>query len=364
VTPPTNAAPIDYSPLTAPIARGEVAAFRAESKAKGRNWSAWNAGSIVTVVAVVAVVGIFLFTGTAFTRTALGSAVGNGVAGLTPGAVILLVILLAVVILAIVIGARGGFTLGTWERWMRMDRFATANGLLFSPRDADPAYPGMIFARGHSRFALDHIRSTTGRFLDIGNYRYTTGSGKNAQTHNWGFMAFALDRKLPHMVLDSTANNGLFGSNLDVGFSRQQVLSLEGDFDRYFTLYCPQEYERDALYVFTPDLMALLIDEASPFDVEIIDDWMFVYSATRFPVADPAVFERLFRIIDTVGTKTLTQTDHYSDERVGDPTVNLVAPEGQRLKRGIRRSTIIVIGILAAYWLVSFLIGTPGLFRH
>lgn len=43
------------------------------------------------------------------------------------------------------------------------------------------------------------------------------------------------------------------------------MLSLEGDFDRYFTLYCPGDYERDALYVFTPDLLALLIDESRHF---------------------------------------------------------------------------------------------------
>lgn len=52
-------------------------------------------------------------------------------------------------------------------------------------------------------------------------------------------------------------------------FARDQVLSLEGDFDRYFTPYCPKQYERDALSVFTPDLMALCIDEAAPFDIEI-----------------------------------------------------------------------------------------------
>ena len=92
------------------------------------------------------------------------------------------------------------------------------------------------------------------------------------------------------------------------------MLSLEGDFDQYFTLYCPKQYERDALYVFTPDLMALCIDEAAPFDIEVIDKWMFVYSATAFDMQQPWVYERLLRIAFTVGAKTLTQTDHYADD--------------------------------------------------
>src|SRR5690606_7535742 len=111
----------------------------------------------------------------------------------------------------------------------------------------------------------------------FGNLRYVTGSGKSRSVHQWGFLAVGLDRRLPHMVLDSRANNRMLGlSNLPAGFRRDQILSLEGDFDRYFTLYCPKEYERDALYVFTPDLMALLIDEAAPYDVEVVDHWMLV----------------------------------------------------------------------------------------
>ena len=41
------------------------------------------------------------------------------------------------------------------------------------------------------------------------------------------FLALHLDRRLPHMVLDSRANNGLFGaSNLPTTFDRSQLASL------------------------------------------------------------------------------------------------------------------------------------------
>ncbi len=154
------------------------------------------------------------------------------------------------------------------------------------------------------------------------------------------------------MLLDSRANNGLFGStNLPAAFARDQVLSLEGDFNEHFTLYCPKEYERDALYVFTPDLMALLIDEAAPYDVEIVDRWMFVYSARAFPLAEPSVYQRLLTIVTTVGAKTLTQTDRYVDERVGEFAANMVAPEGRRLRRGVSWVGIaIVVGFLALWF--------------
>ncbi|CAN5392826.1 hypothetical protein BH11ACT5_BH11ACT5_27080 [soil metagenome] len=338
----------DYSALTAPVTKAEVAAFR-ESARTRPEYS--GTSGVVTVIIAVVVLAIFAFVMLTFvggivTFLATGPDGGVSLLGLLfPAAFIIIFVIVAVAI------ARSLLRGGAWERWMRLDRFASANGLVFSPTGADPQYPGAIFQLGRSRTAVDHLRSASGRFLDYGNYRYVTGSGKNQTTHNWGFLALQLDRALPNMVLDSKANNGLFGgSNLPATFRKDQILHLEGDFDNYFTLYCPKEYERDALYVFTPDLMALLIDNASPFDVEIVDKWMFVYSSATLDLRQPAVHQRLLGIVDTVGAKTLTQTDRYADERIGNPTSNIVAPQGQRLKRGVSVGAIILVVAFAVFW--------------
>jgi len=96
--------------------------------------------------------------------------------------------------------------------------------------------------------------------------------------------------------------------------------------------------------------MALLIDEASPFDVELIDRWMFVYSSRAFELTDPAVLQRLFTIADTVGAKALNQTEHYADDRIGDPAVNIVAPQGARLKRGVSVIGVVIVVGFVAFW--------------
>jgi len=334
---------IDFAPLTTPGTKAEVAAFKASARTRREYARASTTGQVVLLIFGVALIGMFFL----FTTRSLFEGISSGMAA---GTVILPLVLVGAVVLVVL--TRRFLVGGRWARWYRLDRFATANGMLFSPADDDPSYPGSIFASGRSRIALDHFRSATGRFLDYGNYRYVTGSGKSQTTHNWGFLAFNLDRALPHMVLDSRANNGLFGgTNLPTVFAKNQVLHLEGDFDQYFTLYCPKEYERDALYVFTPDLMALLIDNAAPFDVEIIDTWMFVYSSSRLDVTEPAVHDRLLRIVDTVGAKTLTQTDRYVDERVANFSANVVAPQGQRLKRGFSLGAVLVVVIALGIWL-------------
>jgi hypothetical protein len=353
---------IDYSALLFPVTREQVASFKAASKAAGKSWATVNAAQVVAAVAAILFFGGIVLS---FIVGIVGVAAVSASSGTTRPATIVGQVFPAVFAVAIItiilLAARSGLRGGQWETWYRLDTFATANGMTFSPIDASPSYPGAIFNLGDSRRAVDHLRSTTGRALDIGNYFYSTGSGKNRSTHSWGFMALNLDRKLPNMVLDSKANNGLFGAtNLPTYFARDQVLALEGDFDDYFTLYCPKAYERDALYVFTPDLMALLVDNAAPFDVEIVDDWMFVYSATPFPSANPAVYQRLFRIVDTVGAKTLAQTGRYVDERVGDFSANYIAPQGQRLKKGVSAGAVVVVVVFVAAWTLPQLLGMLG----
>ncbi|WP_309711303.1 hypothetical protein [Pseudolysinimonas sp.] len=344
---------IDYSALTTTPTPEEVAEYRTQARASGATWANTTTQTIIAIV-IASVVGaavLIPMMGGILVFLIGGLEGGNPIAA---AFLLFFVFALGLVGFAIVRVAIAGN--GRWGRWLRMDRFARANGFTFSPADPNPGYPGAIFQVGDSRQATEHFRTVEGRFLDFGNYQYSTGSGKNRSTRAWGFLAIELDRKLPHMVLDSKANNGLFGgTNLPAQFDKDQILSLEGDFDRFFTLYCPKAYERDALYVFTPDLMTLLIDNAAPFDVEIVDDWMFVYSATPFPTANPAVYQRLLRIVQTVGAKTLTQTDRYQDDRAAAPFAsNIVTPQGARLKRGVSVGAIILIVATALIWGWSF----------
>jgi len=344
---------VDYSPLLTTPTPQEVAEFRRQSKASGAPWATTQPGTVIAIV-IMAVIGSVVLVpvlGGMFAVIADAVQTGSVVAAAVVGFFVVVMLVLGAIIASVAVSGRG-----RWGTWLKMDRFARANGLVFSPRSAAPNYPGAIFSIGDSRAAVDHFRTADGRFLDFGNYRYTTGSGKNRTTRTWGFLALHLDRRLPHMLLDARANNGIFGgSNLPAYFDKSQILSLEGDFDRYFTLYCPKEYERDALYVFTPDLMALLIDEASPFDVEIVDDWMFVYANRPFPSANPAVYQRLFRIVETVGAKTLTQTDRYHDDRSARPfAANVVAGQGTRLKRSVSVGAIVITVLGVLIWLWSF----------
>lgn len=371
----------DAAPLTAPVDAAAARAFAKQVRASGRAPS--MTGSTVVGIVAVCVVGVFMLSifgtvfGSVFAALARG---GAGAFTLVPIVFLLIVVAaIAGIVIAIVRGIGGGSI-----RWYRLDRFARANGMTWEPQLASPSLPGMIFSLGSSRQASDLVRGSQPRFVEFANYRYTTGSGKNRTTHRWGYVAIKLDVPLPNIVLDAVGNNGLFGaSNLPASFDRDQRLSLEGDFDKFFSLYCPEGYERDALYLFTPDIMARFIDNAAALDVEIVDDWLFLYAKRDLSTLDPATWEWLFSVVAALLDK-FAQWARWRDERLAAPVAAPVAdaaasgipgaqgaapaplltpppvgvaPQGRRLKRSVSWVTIVFVVLFVGGWLLNIVLG-------
>lgn len=226
----------------------------------------------------------------------------------------------------------------------RLNGFAEANGFTYEPYAPAPPLPGMIFTRQgqSSSFVTDILRRREGYALEIGNHTCTTGSGRSTSTYRWGYAAMRLPVALPHIVLDAHGNNAIGRPRLPIAFAKDQRLSLEGDFDRFFTLYCPEGYETDALYLFSPDTMAVFVDEAARLDVELVDDYLFLYFPGQLATLDPALWERLLTTADALSERLL-RWDRWRDDRLqrstdlaGEPLIGSgsgrgVARQGRRL---------------------------------
>ena len=360
----------DSRPLTEPVDAAAVRAFTADLRT--RQTSTTSASTIIGIVAA-GIAGVVVLPIIVTVIVSLAAATGSPVGAAIP--LVLIGLVIVGVVIMILVGVRNAQA----TRY-RLSRFAQANGMTYEPKVADPPLPGMIFSLGRSRQSTDLIRGTRPRFVEFGNYQYTVQSGKNSTTYRWGYVAVKLDVPLPNIVLDAQGNNG-FGSNLPASFQKEQRLSLEGDFDRYFTLYCPEGYERDALYLFTPDIMARFIDNAAQLDVEIVDDWLFLYTQRKVSTLDPATWAWLFGAVGALLTK-FDQWARWRDERLliespdaaatasaGShsagaqlpfaPPVGLltpppgVAPQGRRLKRGGAWLPIVVMIGFVVFWVFS-----------
>lgn len=374
---PATSVPFDARPLIEPARAADIRAFTTRLRAEGRLGSPFSGTQGVQLVLLIVVGGVFALVFLSIFGTIAGAMVTSGSVGWL---FVLPVLLVFAAIGAIVWLVVRSFS-GGRERWYRLARFAEANAMSYVPALASPGLPGMIFSQGHSRSARDLVRGEQPRFVEFANYRYVTGSGKNQSTHKWGYVAIKLDVPLPHILLDAVGNNGLFGSNLPTSFDRDQRLSLEGDFDKYFSLFCPRGYERDALYLFTPDIMARFIDNAAELDVEIVDDWLFLYAKRDLSTLDPATWAWLFATVGALLEK-FAQWSRWRDDRlaadasahaagavgagfvaggVADPFAAApdlrpppgVAPEGRRLKRRVSVLGIIAVVVFVAVWVVT-----------
>jgi hypothetical protein len=276
------------------------------------------------------------------------------------GASILAGILAAACIAVVIVGAIMATMPITLRRKLRVRQFAAANGFHYRAYGVEPPRVGMLFGRIRA-VIVDQLTSATGRSVrsrtgtmavgvTIANAELYEETTENAPARNGkavgtrGFVHVALTANSPHYLLDGSANNRPWKASIAASVRGHQKLSLEGDFDRHFTLYCPRGYERDALQLFTPDLMALLIDRGSAWDVEIIDDNLFVYSTRGFRLDRTRDLTRILAFVDLVVPKLGGRI-----ERMGRPDpVNSGGPAagGQRLAQRGSWVLLPVIGLL------------------
>ncbi len=228
-----------------------------------------------------------------------------------------------------------------WRRRYRLDRFAADNGLSYVPEAVGLRRSGVIFTAGGSPRGYDILSSGGGSDFEVGNFEYAGDWRSERALRRFGYFRLRLPGPLPHIVLEARRNRRWFGrSNLPWRFTSSQALSLEGDFDRYFRLHVPNGSEQDALYLFTPDLMVLFMDRAADFDVEIVDDWMYVYSRKPFRLTNQRTYERLFAVLDTVGRRTLERSARYTRHQ---PPSRYRVPS--RLLRSIRIGPLVIAGV-------------------
>jgi hypothetical protein len=160
------------------------------------------------------------------------------------------------------------------ERLAEWRSVALGRGYAFWNECAPTFFSGLLFREGEDvtvNAVIDASNSSSPYFAGSVSGRY--GAAGVAVTT--AFVAIPLARSMPSIVLVNARQGAL--REAQIGMGSRQMLSLEGDFDRAFTLYCPLGHDAQALAVFTPAMMQLFLDSAPASDVEIVDEWMFIY---------------------------------------------------------------------------------------
>lgn len=329
---PQTAATLDLSGLTGPVSLREVNEFyRRTGVPVARRW--WAVA--LTIAALLAAEAIFLRVMMPAFRldAALSDAVYGGF----------------LVFTGLYALALGAIIWRNAARPARIFRTARANRLAYSDRGAvGLRLPGSVMASPDAFVVTADVLSGGPPDNDLPRFTAATLAPQVAGTRRrHGIAAIALDRQTPHIVLENRRARVLRTTGRR--FRGEQRLSLEGDFDRTFTLFCPRGYETDALYIFTPDLMALMIDLASDCEAELLDGWLVLYSGRPWRLSTPRGFTRLISLVDLIGRKMRSRTELYRDEHADAGTA--IAIPGRRLRArpswGAVASTIVPASFIA-----------------
>ena len=195
-----------------------------------------------------------------------------------------------------------------------------------------PGLPGIMFRAGDGLQVTDVVDALAADVPFVAGSLQAQYAGDSSipRVLVTDYVAIPLQRAVPNIVLLGKGLTMLRFAG--VGFEGRERLPLEGDFDKTFTLYCPAGYERDALEIFTPNLMQLLMDTTGGCDVELVDDWMFVYSRPGFR-RDGSTLARIAEATGFVRSTVERQTSRYVDDRA--PKIGAtVSPEEFEARRG------------------------------
>ena len=229
-------------------------------------------------------------------------------------------------------------------------QFASTNGYQYEPTGSVADTYGCIFRANGVGTVSDVVSGTyLGDNLRLFLYDLKIGVGRNQRMYRNTVLELTLSGKLPHLLLTSRRSRN-FGLNLGALSGIDGTISLEGNFDKDFTLHAPLGTQIEALEVFAPNVMALLQDESRGFDVEFVANRIYIYLGNY--IATTADVERIFglarNLIASVGPVAARLAN---DAAVEVPaTVSLYQPR-QRARLG-RLATVtylvFVVGLLGA----------------
>lgn len=192
--------------------------------------------------------------------------------------------------------------------------FCDERGYAFRDRVVNLPVSGLLF-RSSKHVIMENVVDARG--ADTPFVFATVSRGRRVR--GLKLVVVPLPRPVPNLVLLSSSGRVL--RDAGIALQESQRLAVEGDFQDAFTLYCPAGYERDALYVFAPDLLRRLMDAATGCDVEIVDDRVLIY-APAGAFAKPGQLDALPGLVRYLHEKFERQTRRYRDERRTDESLD------------------------------------------
>ena len=207
--------------------------------------------------------------------------------------------------------------------------------------------PSLANEGSHRSFSNAYELSVDGKPVELFDYSYQkisdSGHGLIAVSV-YGVAVIRVDKTYPHIYLDGKANGGN-----DI-YKSWQKISLEGDFDKYFTAYSEKNAEIETLEFLTPDTMARFIDNAQSYDIEVYGNTVaIIFNRTIY---SKQAMDGLLRCLDAL-LPHMSVAAQAADTPAS--AINPVKTLLHKKKRIVSGYTILFITIFVVFYLARVL---------
>ena len=188
-------------------------------------------------------------------------------------------------------------------------QFAEVNGWHYEDYSPLEQESWVMFRQGANRETANIIKGNVNdRQFRIFSYKFSIGSGKNKKTYRYTVFAFKFNGSFPHIYLNNRHNR----YSVNVG----EKIPLPGEFEKKFSLSAPKEYEIEALEIFTPDVLANILDGSFTYDIELANQEMLIFTEGR--IYDFEKLEKEFRRALELEDLFDEKLDKFKFQPIGD----------------------------------------------
>lgn len=147
------------------------------------------------------------------------------------------------------------------------------------------------------------------------------GVQTNRQATGFDVMDIAVQGEGLQFLLISNTHKTIL-NHIHISLKQYQ---LEGDFNRYFTLYGADGAEIEVLRIFTPDVMAYLIDHYQAYSLELTPQHFFIYRDNSSLSQTETNCESLVATAADLSTKFFSGVEkvHYAQNAVAPASVQI-----------------------------------------
>ena len=174
------------------------------------------------------------------------------------------------------VGAKLGYSYD--EGWTTPNRAGSALLSFGVSRDICNILTGTY--QGLSVRIYDYVADTT-------QDKRSPGKKDHGKRYEFSVFEATYPYQAPHIVLSMVQSAmSIEPSNDPASFRGEKLLTLEGGFDKYFKLRVQEGFETEVLEIFTPDIMAKLIDIKPTLNIEFAENKVYFYKTGTFSTGE------------------------------------------------------------------------------